>query len=83
MTNGRHCLPASTGHRFIIMSLPISLISTDFDGTLFAEFESPPVPDDLQDLIAAEPTESGDVPGAGGLAIADAVDDQAAGECEN
>jgi len=34
------------------MSLPIALISTDFDGTLFAEFENPPVPDHLQDLIA-------------------------------
>jgi hypothetical protein len=26
------------------MTLPIKLISTDFDGTLFAEFESPPIP---------------------------------------
>lgn len=34
------------------MSLPIALISTDFDGTLFAEFENPPVPGHLQDLIA-------------------------------
>lgn len=34
------------------MSLPIKLISTDFDGTLFTEFENPPVPLVLQDLIA-------------------------------
>jgi hydroxymethylpyrimidine pyrophosphatase-like HAD family hydrolase len=33
------------------MSLPIQLISTDFDGTLFAEFENPPIPHALQDLI--------------------------------
>lgn len=33
------------------MSLPIQLISTDFDGTLHAEFENPPVPLDLQRLI--------------------------------
>src|ERR1051326_8979228 len=33
------------------MSLPIKLISTDFDGTLHAEFEDPPVPQDLQSLI--------------------------------
>lgn len=33
------------------MSLPIQLISTDFDGTLHAEFENPPVPLDLQELI--------------------------------
>ena len=34
-----------------IMSLPIKLISTDFDGTLFAEFESPPIPEPVQKLI--------------------------------
>lgn len=34
------------------MSLPIRLISTDFDGTLFAEFENPPVPLHLQNLLA-------------------------------
>jgi HAD superfamily hydrolase (TIGR01484 family) len=34
------------------MSLPIKLISTDFDGTLFAEFEAPPIPESLQQLIA-------------------------------
>src|SRR5438045_3744271 len=34
------------------MSLPIKLISTDFDGTLHADFEDPPVPHDLQALIA-------------------------------
>ena len=33
--------------------MPIKLISTDFDGTLFAEFESPPVPLKLQSLIAS------------------------------
>jgi hydroxymethylpyrimidine pyrophosphatase-like HAD family hydrolase len=32
--------------------MPIKLISTDFDGTLFAEFENPPVPLKLQDQIA-------------------------------
>ncbi|MBI5774065.1 MAG: HAD family phosphatase [Verrucomicrobia bacterium] len=33
------------------MSLPIELISTDFDGTLHADFENPPVPPALVDLI--------------------------------
>jgi len=33
------------------MSQPIKLISTDFDGTLFAEFENPPIPEPLQKLI--------------------------------
>jgi len=33
------------------MSLPIKLISTDFDGTVFAEFENPPVPLKLQNLL--------------------------------
>jgi HAD superfamily hydrolase (TIGR01484 family) len=33
------------------MNLPIQLLSTDFDGTLFAEFESPPIPVELQELI--------------------------------
>jgi len=33
------------------MSSPIKLISTDFDGTLFAEFESPPIPEPVQQLI--------------------------------
>ena len=32
-------------------SLPIKLISTDFDGTLFAEFENPPIPAAVQNLI--------------------------------
>jgi hypothetical protein len=31
--------------------MPIKLISTDFDGTLFAEFSNPPIPLDLQQLI--------------------------------
>jgi HAD superfamily hydrolase (TIGR01484 family) len=34
-------------------ALPIKLISTDFDGTLHAEHEDPPVPNDLQDLIGS------------------------------
>lgn len=33
------------------MSLPIKLISTDFDGTLFAEFEMPPIPKSIETLI--------------------------------
>ncbi len=33
------------------MALPIKLISTDFDGTLFAEFENPPVPPALQTIL--------------------------------
>src|SRR5512137_1578830 len=32
--------------------MQIKLISTDFDGTLHAEHEQPPVPEDLQALIA-------------------------------
>ena len=33
------------------MPLPIKLISTDFDGTLFAEFENPPISRRLENLI--------------------------------
>lgn len=33
------------------MTLPIKLISTDFDGTLFAEFEMPPIPKSVETLI--------------------------------
>ena len=33
--------------------MPIQLISTDFDGTIFAEFENPPIPSALQNLLAA------------------------------
>jgi len=33
------------------MDNSIQLISTDFDGTLFAEFENPPIPLPLQDLL--------------------------------
>jgi len=33
--------------------MPIKLISTDFDGTLFAEFENPPIPARLQELIGS------------------------------
>src|SRR5262245_42605093 len=36
---------------YLKMTLPIQLISTDFDGTLHADFENPPVPHDLQALI--------------------------------
>lgn len=35
------------------MTSPIRLISTDFDGTLFAEFENPPIPHALQQLIGS------------------------------
>lgn len=35
------------------MSLPIQLISTDFDGTLHSDFELPPIPADLENLIAS------------------------------
>ncbi|MCX6923887.1 MAG: HAD family hydrolase [Verrucomicrobia bacterium] len=31
--------------------MPIKLISTDFDGTLFAEFENPPIPEAVHRLI--------------------------------
>ena len=34
------------------MPLPIKLISTDFDGTIFAEFENPPISQKLLELIA-------------------------------
>jgi hydroxymethylpyrimidine pyrophosphatase-like HAD family hydrolase len=33
------------------MSLPIQLISTDFDGTLHSGFESPPIPADIERII--------------------------------
>jgi hydroxymethylpyrimidine pyrophosphatase-like HAD family hydrolase len=33
------------------LNLPIQLISTDFDGTLFAEFENPPIPNTIVSLI--------------------------------
>ncbi|MBA4147653.1 MAG: HAD family phosphatase [Verrucomicrobia bacterium] len=39
------------------MSLPFKLLSTDFDGTLFAEFENPPVPRKLQELIGSLQTQ--------------------------
>ena len=38
-------------HHILTMDLPIKLISTDFDGTLFAEFETPPIPEQLTALI--------------------------------
>ncbi|MBL9126804.1 MAG: hypothetical protein JNL97_04115, partial [Verrucomicrobiales bacterium] len=31
--------------------MAIQLISTDFDGTIFAEFENPPIPTSLQRLL--------------------------------
>jgi HAD superfamily hydrolase (TIGR01484 family) len=34
------------------MNLPVQLVSTDFDGTFYTEFENPPVPMDLQVLIS-------------------------------
>lgn len=33
------------------MSLPIKIISTDFDGTIFAEFENPPIAEKLVTII--------------------------------
>lgn len=33
------------------MTLPIQLVATDFDGTIFSEFERPPVPEGLQRLL--------------------------------
>jgi HAD superfamily hydrolase (TIGR01484 family) len=35
------------------LSSPIRLLSTDFDGTLFAEFEQPPIAPELAELIAS------------------------------
>ncbi|MEY4385257.1 MAG: hypothetical protein RLY20_540 [Verrucomicrobiota bacterium] len=35
------------------MDLPIKLISTDFDGTIYAEFETPPIPPEFCELIAS------------------------------
>ncbi len=32
---------------------PFQLISTDFDGTLFAEFADPPIPQELQELLGS------------------------------
>jgi HAD superfamily hydrolase (TIGR01484 family) len=34
------------------MKLPIELLSTDFDGTLHTDFDCPPVPEELEHLIA-------------------------------
>lgn len=42
---------SSAWKRERILSLPIKLISTDFDGTLFAEFENPPIPESIVTLI--------------------------------
>lgn len=47
------------GTAFPEMTLPVQLVSTDFDGTLHADFENPPVPHDLQQLL-------GDLQGQGG-----------------
>ncbi|MDX1952379.1 MAG: HAD family hydrolase [Verrucomicrobiota bacterium] len=35
------------------MSLPVKLLSTDFDGTLHTEYEVPPIPADLERIIGA------------------------------
>jgi HAD superfamily hydrolase (TIGR01484 family) len=35
------------------MSLPIRILSTDFDGTLHADFENPPVPNILEKIIGS------------------------------
>jgi len=48
---GRFPGPATGNFTSVSKSLPIKLISTDFDGTLFAEFENPPIPHRLQALI--------------------------------
>ena len=42
--------PPAVGGSF---TMPIKLISTDFDGTLFAEFENPPIPVRVQELISS------------------------------
>jgi len=39
------------------MTPPFKLISTDFDGTVFAEFENPAIPRELQDLLASLQTQ--------------------------
>jgi HAD superfamily hydrolase (TIGR01484 family) len=45
---------ARLSNRFALeMTSPIKLISTDFDGTIFAEFENPPIPMQLQELITS------------------------------
>jgi hydroxymethylpyrimidine pyrophosphatase-like HAD family hydrolase len=36
------------------MNSPIKLISTDFDGTIFSEFENPPIPERLLKIIAEQ-----------------------------
>src|SRR5947207_8002823 len=43
--------PGNACHAPNTMNLPIKIISTDFDGTLFAEFENPAVAAALQRLI--------------------------------
>lgn len=45
MSEGNNIRESST-------SLPIRLISTDFDGTIFTEFEKPPIPASFETLIA-------------------------------
>jgi len=48
------CLPGANGntrHESDNLSSHIKLLSTDFDGTLFAEFEQPPIPHELVTLI--------------------------------
>lgn len=36
-----------------MMSPPFQILSTDFDGTFYAEFEQPPAPPELEDLVDA------------------------------
>ena len=47
-TRGEREIAPGTANK---MSLPIKLISTDFDGTLFAEFENPPIPERIVVLL--------------------------------
>lgn len=54
--NARHAQPVPVRFSPAVPlggDIPIKLISTDFDGTLHADHEDPPVPHDLQDLIAS------------------------------
>jgi HAD superfamily hydrolase (TIGR01484 family) len=47
---GADAFPRSVGV-LEVMTLPIKLISTDFDGTIFAEFENPPIPAELEEML--------------------------------
>lgn len=48
---GRRKCPAGTERR-ALPKMDLQLISTDFDGTLFAEFENPPIPGQLVEQLA-------------------------------